>query len=169
MDIKGIRKELMNWVINNYEPITDDGSAILLKAIEGCNMVSFYENSTVLCNKYKHISQEEHNGIVHQACKLIDAAIENFEKKNNHGEYIIQKIIDNADKIVGIKIDGDFYDVDYVSVDDVDCYDQLSNNDVIVNAHSIDNCCGSYVMTFEFTVAELKSAKEIKLYKLEEI
>lgn len=82
---------------------------------------------------------------------------------------IIQKIIDNKDKIVGIKIDGNFYDVDYVSVDDVDCHDQLTDDDVIINAHTIDNCCGSFVMTFEFTVKEIKNAKEVKLYKLEEI
>ena len=82
---------------------------------------------------------------------------------------IIQKIIDNKDKIVGIKIDGNFYDVDYISVDDVDCYDQLAADDIIVNAHTIDNYGGDGVMTFEFTVKEIKNAKEVKLYKLSEV
>ena len=74
---------------------------------------------------------------------------------------IIQKIIDNKDKIVGIKIDGNFYDVD--------CYDQLAADDIIVNAHTIDNYGGDGVMTFEFTVKEIKNAKEVKLYKLSEV
>ena len=43
---------------------------------------------------------------------------------------IIQKIIDNKDKIVRIRINGDYYDIDYISVDGVSCYDQLENNDV---------------------------------------
>ena len=34
---------------------------------------------------------------------------------------IIQKIIDNKHKIVGIEIDGNFYNVDYVSVNDANC------------------------------------------------
>ena len=84
-------------------------------------------------------------------------------------ENIIQKIIDNKDKIVGIKLDGNFYDVDYISVDDVDCYDQLAGDDIIITAHTIDTVSDDGVMTFEFTVNEIKTAKEVKLYKLEEI
>lgn len=82
---------------------------------------------------------------------------------------IIQKIIDNKDKIVGLRFNGSFYDVDYVSVDDVDCYDQLANDDVIITAHTIDTVGGDGVMVFEFTVAELKVQKDVKLYRLEEI
>ena len=46
---------------------------------------------------------------------------------------IIQKIIDNKHKIAGIEIDGNFYNVDYVSVDDADCYDQLATDDIILH------------------------------------
>ena len=42
---------------------------------------------------------------------------------------------------------------------------QAAESDIIVNAHTIDNYGGDGVMTFEFTVAELKGAIEIKLYK----
>jgi len=71
---------------------------------------------------------------------------------------IIQKIIDNKDIIVGIEVDDVFYDVDSVLVDDVEVYDMLAPNDDIIWAD------GHY-----FTVEEIKNAKDVKLYKLEEI
>ena len=81
---------------------------------------------------------------------------------------IIQKIIDNKDKIVRIRINGDYYDIDYISVDGVSCYDQLENNDVILHCYLTDT--DSHVTeNYYFDVEDIKSAKEIKLYKLEEI
>lgn len=81
---------------------------------------------------------------------------------------IIQKIIDNKDKIVGIKIDGDFYDIDYISVDDADCYDQLVADDVILHCYTADTDT-NVTENYYFKVKDIKNAKEVKLYKLEEI
>lgn len=81
---------------------------------------------------------------------------------------IIQKIIDNKHKIVGIKIDGDFYDIDYVSVDDVDCYDQLVADDVILHCYTADTDT-NVTENYYFKVKDIKNAKEVKLYELKEI
>ena len=69
---------------------------------------------------------------------------------------IIQKIIDNKHKIVGIEIDGNFYNVDYVSVNDANCYNQL-----VTDTNVTEN--------YYFEVKDIQNAKKIKLYKLEEI
>ena len=80
---------------------------------------------------------------------------------------IIQKIIDNKSKITGIKLNGIFYEVSYVSVDDVDCFDQLAPNDIIVSAYLVDEY--DCVLKYEFTVEEIKKANDVKLYKLSEV
>lgn len=80
---------------------------------------------------------------------------------------MIQKIIDHKYNIVGVRLDGMFYDVDCVMVDDAECYDVLTPDEVIMKAHQIDeNEC---IIEFEFTVKDLKEFKEIKLYELKEI
>lgn len=70
---------------------------------------------------------------------------------------IIQKIIDNKHKIVGIEIDGNFYNVDYVSVNDVILHCYTTNTDTNVTEN------------YYFEVKDIQNAKKIKLYKLEEI
>lgn len=81
---------------------------------------------------------------------------------------IIQKIVDNRNEINAIKIDGNFYNIDYIFVDGVICYDQLKNDDVILHCYLTDT--DSHVTeNYYFNVEDIKSAKEIKLYKLEEI
>lgn len=81
---------------------------------------------------------------------------------------IIQKIIDNKDKIVGIRINEEYYEWGCVCVDDQYCYDQFSPSDVIIyNAYQIDVDKG--VIRYNFTVEDIKNANKVKLYKLEEI
>lgn len=70
---------------------------------------------------------------------------------------IIQKIIDNKHKIVGIEIDGNFYNVDYVSV-----------NDVILHCYTTDTDT-NVTENYYFDTEDIKNAKEIKLYELKEI
>lgn len=70
---------------------------------------------------------------------------------------IIQKIIDNKHKIVGIEIDGNFYNVDYVSVNDVILHCYTTNTDTNVTEN------------YYVEVKDIQNAKKIKLYKLEEI
>ena len=81
---------------------------------------------------------------------------------------IIQKIIDNKHKIVGIEIDGSFYNVDYVSVNDANCYNQLVVNDVILHCYTT-NTDTNVTENYYFEVKDIQNAKKIKLYKLEEI
>ena len=82
---------------------------------------------------------------------------------------IIQKVIDNKDSIIGIRIDGVFYDVEYVSVDDAEVFDMLAD-DIIIRAYQVDST-DTYrnLLDYEFTVKDLKDSKEVKLYRLEEI
>lgn len=82
-------------------------------------------------------------------------------------ENIIQKIIDNKDKIVGIRINGVFYDVDFVGVDGQDCYDQFSRYDTIISAHQVDEF--DCVLKYEFRVGNIKDDQDVKLYRLKEI
>lgn len=81
---------------------------------------------------------------------------------------IIQKIIDNKHKIVGIEIDGNFYNVDYVSVNDANCYNQLVVNDVILHCYTT-NTDTNVTENYYFEVKDIQDAKEIKLYELKEI
>ena len=82
-------------------------------------------------------------------------------------ENIIQKIIDNKDKIVGIRINGVFYDIDFIGVDGQDCYDQFSPCDTIISAMQIDEF--DCVLKYEFSVMDIENAKDVKVYRLEEI
>lgn len=82
-------------------------------------------------------------------------------------ENIIQKIINNKDNITGITIDGTFYDVSFIGVDGQDCYDQMAPTDTIVSAYQVDEF--DCVLKYDFTVEFIKNAKEVKLYRFEEI
>lgn len=81
---------------------------------------------------------------------------------------IIQKIIDNKHKIVGIEIDGNFYNVDYVSIHDTDCHDQLVANDITLYCYITDTST-NVTENYYFDTEDIKNAKEIKLYELKEI
>ena len=80
---------------------------------------------------------------------------------------IIQKIIDHKNEITGIRINGEFYDVDTALVGDVDCFDQFAPTDVIITAHQVNSY--GCVSKYEFTVEYIEKAKGVKLYRLEEI
>ena len=72
---------------------------------------------------------------------------------------IIQKIIDNKHKIVGISINDSFYEVDYISV---------NADDIILYCYTTDTRT-NVTENYYFTKKDIKNAKEVKLYKLEEI
>ena len=79
---------------------------------------------------------------------------------------LIQKIIDNQNVIIGIKLDGIFYDVDCVLIgSDTDANDLIGDTELI-KAHQIDN---DLVIGYELSVQDIADAKEVKLYKLQEI
>ena len=74
---------------------------------------------------------------------------------------IVQKIKDNADKLVGIRLNGEFYDVDLV-------YPHCSSDyHALIRAHQND--CEKGIAVFEFNAGNIKDFKDVKLYRLEEI
>lgn len=75
-------------------------------------------------------------------------------------ENIIQKIIDNRNKIVGIEIDGNFYNVDYIPV--------VAEDKVVLHCYTTDTD-RKVTENYYFYMEDIKNAKEIKLYRLEEI
>lgn len=74
---------------------------------------------------------------------------------------IIQKIIDNKHKITAVELDGVYYKVDFIS--DV----TTTDSHVIVYSHTYAR--GGDLVIKHLTVGDIKNAKEVKLYKLEEI
>lgn len=75
--------------------------------------------------------------------------------------WIVQKIKDNADKIVGIRLNDEFYDVDMIyQYCPSDCH-------ILIEAHQNDSEKG--IIKFEFTAGDINKYKDVKLYKLEEI
>lgn len=74
---------------------------------------------------------------------------------------VVQKIKDNADKLVGIRLNDEFYDVDLV-------YPHCSSDyHVLIRAHQND--CEKGIVEFEFNAGNIKSFDNVKLYRLEEI
>lgn len=71
-------------------------------------------------------------------------------------ENIIQKIIDNKDKITAIEIDGEHIRVDFVS--DV----MTTDSHVIIYYHTYARGC-------HLTVGDIKNAKNVKLFVEKEI
>ena len=69
----------------------------------------------------------------------------------------IRLIEENAREIVGIRIDGDFYNVDFVSTDDCG---ELET----IYAYQLDG--NNLYYSFEFTLDDLKG-KTIQVYKLQ--
>ena len=76
-------------------------------------------------------------------------------------ENIIQKIIDNKDKITAIEIDGEHIRVDFIS--DV----ITTDSHVIIYYHT--HACGGDLMSKHLTVGDVKNAKNIKLFVEKEI
>ena len=79
---------------------------------------------------------------------------------------IIQRIIDNKNDIAGIRVNGIFYSVDYVMVDEQLCCDEFCPDDIIMRAYQI----GGYdnYIEYELSVGQLL-VSNVKLYKLQEI
>lgn len=76
-------------------------------------------------------------------------------------ENIIQKIMDNKDKITAIEIDGEHMRVDSISdVITTDCH-------VIIYYHT--HVCGGDLRFEHLTVGDVKNAKNIKLFVEKEI
>ena len=71
-------------------------------------------------------------------------------------ENIIQKIVDNKDKITAIEIDGEHIRVDFIS--DV----ITTDSHVIIYYHTY--ACGKHL-----TVGDIKNAKNVKLFVEKEI
>lgn len=74
---------------------------------------------------------------------------------------IIQKIIDNKDKITAIEIDGEHIRVDFIS--DV----ITTDSHVIVYYHTYAR--GGDLMLEHLTVGDIKNAKNVKLFVEKEI
>ena len=76
-------------------------------------------------------------------------------------ENIIQKIVDNQDKITAVELDGVHYKVDFIS--DV----TTTDSHVIVYYHTYAR--GGDLMLEHLTVGDIKNAKNVKLFVEKEI
>lgn len=74
---------------------------------------------------------------------------------------IIQKIIDNQDKITSIEVDGERYKVDFIS--DV----ITTDSHVLVYYHTYHR--GGDLVLQHLTVGDIKNAKDVKIFVEEEI
>ena len=74
---------------------------------------------------------------------------------------IIKKIVKHRTELVGIRLDGTYYEVDYTSDD------AQTDEDLLIRAYQIDGY--DIVASYEFTVADIRNFKSVKLYRLQEI
>lgn len=78
---------------------------------------------------------------------------------------LIQRIINKKHDIVGIRVNGIFYYVDYIAVDDQVCYDEFCHDDLIIKAYLCEN---DEFIEYDFNVGQLLESN-VKLYKLQEV
>ena len=79
---------------------------------------------------------------------------------------IIKEIFKHKHEIVAIRIDGVCYDIYYMNLDDVISHEQLADDDVIIEAYLLED---DVPAIYNFTVADIKNAKSVKLYKFVEV
>ena len=83
---------------------------------------------------------------------------------------IIQKIIKNRNAIEGISLDGNFYLVNNVLIDDEEEVDDMFEDMEIITAYEVvdEGNDESYTLSYTFTVNDLTNSN-VKLYRFTEI
>lgn len=74
---------------------------------------------------------------------------------------LVNKILNNKDKIVGIKIDGYYYNVMYILDYNIDIDDDYNDNEPAI--------CGYNAQEYEFTIEQLLNADSVIFYELKEV
>lgn len=80
---------------------------------------------------------------------------------------ILNKIIKHNTEITGIRVDGVLYNVDYVNTELQDIEDIENFDDTLVYAYQLDE--DNMYLEYFFDVEDIKKAKTVVLYKLQEI